>query len=226
MPSRTAAAGFRGRPAKPPGSRWGVADAVYPVGFFDPHHPLVDGTMKKLRSNFSEGGLPKDLGWLKGGLWVAIALDPMAYVEILRGENQEAAKALYAVLNHATPLFSWCEERLPEKGASTTTGDLQHAWTPICVARFLREMLVMEQENGLHLCSAVPDFWLEEGEKIQALGMPTYFGQVDLRLWVQEGRLYYEVHTQKEGFPLYLHVKGEQIPLCIQDHRCSGDVLL
>lgn len=65
-------------PGKTFSSRWGVADAAYPTGLLSPFHPLIEGTMQKLHSDLSEGGLPKDLGWLKGGLWVAVALDAMA----------------------------------------------------------------------------------------------------------------------------------------------------
>lgn len=215
-----------GTPGKVSGSRWGVADAAYPAGLLSPFHPLIEGTMKKLRSDLSEGGLPKDLGWLKGGLWVAIALDAMAYVSILRGESQNAADALYAVLNHATPLLTWCEERLPEKETHTITGDLEHAWTPICVARFVRDMLAMERDGVLHLCSAIPDCWLTEGEKIEAAGIPTFFGKVNMRLQVRDGALFYHISTQHAGFPIILHGKNKEVRLTAETQPLIGSLSL
>ena len=170
-----------GTPNKTSGSRWGVAEAIYPTKIIDKNSPLAIGTMKKLQHDISEGGLPLNLGWMKGGLWVAIALDAMAYVDILQGNADQASAYYYATLNHATPLYSWCEERMPEKGASKTSGDRQHAWTPICVTRFTRDMLVMEDEdNGcLWLTRAVPRWWYGVGEKIGVNNMPTQFGKIN-----------------------------------------------
>jgi len=173
-----------GTPNKTSGSRWGVAEAVYPANIIDKNSPLAIGTMKRLQNDISEGGLPLNLGWMKGGLWVAIALDAMAYVDILQGNADQAASYLYAVINHGTPLYSWCEERLPEKGATVTSGDRQHAWTPICITRFVRDMLVMEDEddNSLWLTRAVPRWWYSVGEKIGVKEMTTAFGKVSYNI--------------------------------------------
>jgi hypothetical protein len=173
-----------GTPNKTSGSRWGVAEAVYPAKIISPSSPLAIGTMKRLQRDISEGGLPQNLGWMQGGLWVAIALDAMAYVDILQGNADLASQYYYATLNHGTPLYSWCEERMPEKGATKTSGDRQHAWTPICVVRFTRDMLVMEDEDEgcLWLTRAVPRWWYGVGEKIEVSDMPTQFGKVTYRI--------------------------------------------
>lgn len=169
-----------GTPNKTSGSRWGVAEAIYPTKIIDKNSPLAIGTMKQMQRNISEGGLPLDLGWMKGGLWVAVALDAMAYVDIIQGNADQAASYYYATLNHGTPLFSWCEERMPEKGTVKISGDRQHAWTPICVARFTRDMLVMEDEDkgNIWLTRAVPRWWYGVGEKIGVTHMPTQFGNI------------------------------------------------
>ncbi len=168
-----------GVPGKTSGSRFAATNAVYPCGIIDPFDELADGTLKKLESNISEGGLPMDTGWLKGGLWVAMAIDNLAYAHIARQEYDEAANYLYPTLNHATPLFTWCEERLPEPGSKTITGDLQHTWTPHIVNRFLRDSLLMEIENSLHIASAIPREWLSTGQRIGTERANTQFGLVD-----------------------------------------------
>lgn len=147
-------------------------------------------------------------------------------MSVLRGEVQDAANTLYAVLNYATPLLTWCEERLPEKGASTITGDLEHAWTPICVARFVRDILVMERDGMLHLCCAIPDCWLEEGERIEALGIPTFLGRVDLRLRVEGQVLFYHIVTQQEGFSMILHGKDKTVRLTAGSAPLEGSFSL
>lgn len=44
-------------------------------------------------------------------MWVAITLNDFGQVHLMRDEPDQANAYLYAVLNHATPFYSWCEER-------------------------------------------------------------------------------------------------------------------
>ena len=167
------------------GSRWGVAEAVYPSNILKKDHPLAVGTMKKLQENISEGGLPKNLGWIPDGLWVAIALDAMAYVNILSNNSDLSADYLVAALNHGTPLYTWCEERTEEKGAKKITGDLQHAWTPICITQFVRDMLISDHlfnDDMLHITCAVPRYFYEKGSIIEVKNAPTYWGEISFRI--------------------------------------------
>ena len=73
---------------------------------------------------------------------------------------------------------------MPEKGATVTSGDRQHAWTPICITRFVRDMLVMEDEddNSLWLTRAVPRWWYSVDEKIGVKEMTTAFGKVSYNI--------------------------------------------
>jgi hypothetical protein len=171
-----------GTPGKTCGSRWGVAEAIAPCGIIPPHHPLADGTMKKLEHEISEGGLPVNLGWLKGGVWVAIALDALSYAHLARGNSDAPSEYLYAALNHATPLFTWCEERLPEKGSGTKTGDLQHAWTPVAIARFMRDAMVMEEGMTLHLLRASARQWMSSERPLGIRDAVTHFGTVSFEV--------------------------------------------
>ena len=167
------------------GSRWGVADVVYPSNILPVNHPLAVGTMKKLQSNISQGGLPKNLGWIPDGLWVAISLDAMAYVNILAGNADLSANYLIAAINHGTPLYTWCEERTEEKGAIKITGDLQHAWTPICITQFVRDMLISDHlfnDDILHITPAVPRYFYKDGNTIEVKDAPTYWGNISFTI--------------------------------------------
>ena len=127
----------------------GALNATFPCGILPPDHELITGTLRRIESNMSPGGIPMHTGWLANGMWVAITLDNVAEVHLMRGNGDAAARYLYATLNHGTPLLTWCEERGPEPGSSNCTGDRQHLWTPVAVVRALRDMLVMEQGEGL-----------------------------------------------------------------------------
>jgi hypothetical protein len=130
----------------------------------------------------SAGGLPLNTGWLPAGLWVAIALDNLAEAHLVRNEGDPAAALFYATLNHGTPLYTWCEERAPEPGATQCTGDRQHLWTPVAVVRCLRDMLVMEDAGGLHLARGTDRDWLASGQPVGIENACTHFGAISYQI--------------------------------------------
>lgn len=171
-----------GVPGKTSGSRWGVLNIAFPCGLLAPDHELVSGTLRHLESHLSPGGIPVNTGWLTNGMWVAITLDNVAEVHLQRGSGNAAARYLYATLNHGTPLYTWCEERGQEAGSAKCTGDRQHLWTPVAVVRALRDMLVMEHGDGLHLALGTPREWLASGKPVGIANAPTHFGRVSYQM--------------------------------------------
>ena len=129
-------------------------------------------------------------GWLQDGMWVAITLDNVAEVHLVRGEGDAAAKYLYATLNHGTPLYTWCEERGQEKGTTTCTGDRQHLWTPVAVVRYMRDSLVMENADGkgLELGLGIDREWMASGEAVGIAKASTHFGDVTYEMRYDEGK--------------------------------------
>jgi hypothetical protein len=98
---------------------------------------------------------------------------------------------LYATLNHGTPLYTWCEERGQEPGAKDCSGDRQHLWTPVAVCRFIRDALVMEDGEALHLARGTARHWLDQGKSIAIKDAPTHFGIVSYEIVsdVDNGRI-------------------------------------
>jgi hypothetical protein len=164
-----------GVPGHTVGSRWGALYAACLCRILPPHHELVSGTIRKFEARMSPGGQPVHTGWMKDGMWVAITLDNLAEVLLLRDEGEKAAEYLYSTLNHGTPLYSWCEERGQEPGSKECAGDRQHLWTPVAVARFIRDALVMEDGGVLHLCRGAARQWYQNLAVEKA---PTHFGPV------------------------------------------------
>jgi hypothetical protein len=117
---------------------------------------------------------------------VAIALDNVAEAHLARHEGDAAARYLYATLNHATPLVTWCEERGPEPGSARCTGDRQHLWTPVAVVRALRDSLVMEEGETLQLALGTDRSWLAGRGPIAVERAPTHFGPISYRLAFDE----------------------------------------
>ena len=163
---------------KTSGSRWGVLNAAFPCELLAPGDELITGTIRKMEQRISPGGVPLHTGWMENGMWVAITLDNLAEVLLTRGESDKAAAYLNATLNHGTPLYSWCEERGPLPGAADCAGDRQHLWTPVAVVRFIRDALVMEEGDGLHLARGTARDWLATGEPVGVRGAATHFGTI------------------------------------------------
>jgi hypothetical protein len=171
-----------GTAGKSGGSRWGALYALFPCRILPADHELISGTIQKMETDISPGGLPLDTGWMKGGIWAAIALDQLAECHLIRGNGDKAAEYLYAVLNHGSPLYTWCEERGKEAGTQKSTGDRHHLYTPVAVVRIIRDMLVIEDQNGLHLGRGTARSWLASGKPIGITDARTYFGPVSYRI--------------------------------------------
>jgi len=164
------------------GSRWGALYTLTPSGMLEPDDPLVMGTLKKIEHNISPGGQPVHTGWMEDGAWVACTLDYVAQAHLALGHGDTAISYLYSSLNHGTPLYTWCEERGQEPGSKKTSGDRQHLWTPVAVVLFLRNAMVMEQPDGLHLALGSARSWLRQGGAVGIRQAPTHFGDVSYRI--------------------------------------------
>ena len=171
-----------GVPGKTSGSLWGGLNALFPCGLLPADHPLITGTIRHMESRLSKGGIPIHTGWMKDGMWVAITLDNLAEAHLARGNGDAAAHYLYATLNHGTPLYTWCEERGQEPGTTQCSGDRQHLWTPVAVVRAIRDSLVMEQGDALHLALGTDRSWLASGKPVGIADAPTHFGRVSFSI--------------------------------------------
>ena len=160
------------------GSMFGALYAYYPCKLLPFSHPLIQGTLKRMEKNMSGGGLPKGLGWVTDGLWVAMALDNIGAMYLDAGMGDMSARFLYPTVNHASSLVTWCEERGAESGSSITSGDPQHLWTPLSVCRYMRDAMIHDKEDALYLAAGIPREWLAEGKRIGVENARTYHGLV------------------------------------------------
>lgn len=163
------------------GSRWGALNALFPTHILNTNDSLISGTFKYLENNLSPGGIPINTGWLKGGMWVAIAVDNFGQAHLASDRGAAATAYLKATLNHASPLYTWCEERGQEPYTTVTTGDVHHLWTPVAIARYLRDALVREEDNNLLLAQGVDSMWVLSGGEIGSSKSPTHFGIISYK---------------------------------------------
>jgi hypothetical protein len=207
------------------GSRWGALYAAFPCAILPADHELISGTIRKFESRMSPGGIPVGTGWMKEGMWVAVTLDNLAEVLLLRDDGDAAVAYLYATLNHGTPLYSWCEERGQQPGTGETSGDRQHLWTPVAVGRFLRDALVMEADDTLHLARGAARQWLGSGSPLGVQEAPTHSGRLsyELRYEASTGRVMGWVElSSTSAVHMVLHVRLPRGLRMISLHDAAG----
>ncbi len=87
-------------------------------------------------------------------------------------EEMDAAQALYAFAESASPLLSWCkdESRVPDIGACAE------------FIRLVRKLLVHERQDELHLLQGLPWSWTAPGTETVLSSIPTFFGPLSLEV--------------------------------------------
>jgi hypothetical protein len=178
--------GFDVAPARPGGAF--AVDAVANLEAAWLAEPCADahlaGLAEVVRTRWMARGLVMDPGgWgLRPGTTIALGM-----IELLCGV-QPAMATLTAVLDHASPVNTWPEVVHPRSGGgSHGSGHDPAAVAALCT--FVRTMLVREQsrqlptdarpgsaQDGLVLCSLVPDAWL--GQSWEVHDLPTTVGRL------------------------------------------------
>jgi len=87
--------------------------------------------------------------------------------------------------NHASPTLVWREEQ-PVKSLNSReiTGDMPHNWASAEFIRMMRNFIVLERGEELHLFEGVPPTWTKPGMKTALKGIYTEFGVLDVDLTV------------------------------------------
>lgn len=167
---------------------WAMAHAIYPGEIFDPQDPLVQGFCHFLDEVDDAEGIPAATGWLPfQALW-SYAASFYAHVWLYAGHPQKAIDYLYAFANHAAPTRVWREEQsLAESRLGQKVGDMPHNWASAEFVRLVRNLLVFEAGQKVHLLPGLPEEWLVAGEVLE-IETPTAYGTVHLRLEIDSER--------------------------------------
>jgi len=166
------------------GTSWGNLTMIHPTRLFDPWDARVTKTLENVRAGFVEGTI-------RWGEEEKRAIHPYmgTYVtnsEVIRGEQEKAIDHFYHFLAHTTSTHGFPEGVYFEK--RTAWGDtVPHLWAGAQYIILLRNMLLHEDGDVLHLLPAVPVAWLRPGKKIAVLRAPTAFGEVNLAVRSYEG---------------------------------------
>ena len=146
--------------------------ACYPLRLIDALDERMAATADVVRDRFTIGPAFFQ-GISHTGLGTYLTLQ-LAFVELEAGDRR-ALDRLQWMLDAATPTYTWPEAVHPQLGGGCM-GDGHHGWAAADFLSFVRNLLVRETDDGLALCSMVPDEWV--GQNMGVQDAPTHVGRL------------------------------------------------
>jgi hypothetical protein len=163
----------------PGGQDWGNFHTIYPYPILDPFDPRVAATLRTTRAKYREGIMTWDDGRYLHHYITMLNTE----TELIRGEQQTALDEFYAVLLHTSSTHAGFETMVRPWATRDFSFDLApHGWFAARFRTLLRNMMVREQGDELHLLSAISPAWTRPGGSIVVRRAPNNFGQVNFEL--------------------------------------------
>jgi hypothetical protein len=161
------------------GQDWGNLLGAYPEPVLAPDDPKITATLKNTQARYQEGLITYGDGrWLHHYLTIKNTL-----TEVVRGDQEQAVRELYALLVHTSSTQAGFEYCIRPWGDRNFQNNLSpHGWFAAEYRTLLRNMFVREQSDDLHLLPVVSPEWIGVGKTISVTGVPTDFGTVSLNL--------------------------------------------
>ncbi len=165
------------------GQDWGNMLAVYPEIILDPHDPMVTATLNATRAKYQEG-----ITTYGDGKFLHHYLTMKnTETETIRGDQQMAIEELYAMLVHTSSTHAGFEFAIRPWGTRDFGLNLSpHGWFAAKFRAALRNMLIREQGDDLHLLSVTSPEWFKAGDTISVKRAPTNFGKIDFIVEVKD----------------------------------------
>ncbi len=174
----------------PGGTSWGNLLPVYPGKIMDPFDPLVTNTFADYRENHMKEGI---------GTWHKslhhYLTERVAQTALVRGEQEKAVRDFYSMLLHTGSchegfewsIFAWDNRDYCIDAAGAQLCNFPpHGWYAVDLNILFRNMLLREEDDVLHLASALSPEWAKPGERIEVKDAPTYWGVVSYSIEFEE----------------------------------------
>ena len=175
-------------PTYPEGAYSQTFLAVFPTELYSPEDPLVTGLLTRMEREEKQG-LPTNVAWAgSAGVWPGEAMN-MAETYLLRGDVQKTADMLLAAVSHSYTTDAFKEEILidvtqpracdtphSKRDNMEGTGDQPEAWGSANYVDLLRDMLLQERDDRVHLLAGLPAAWLARGQTIRVSNAPVTTG--------------------------------------------------
>ncbi|MGE5409541.1 MAG: hypothetical protein ACM3MI_01175, partial [Clostridiales bacterium] len=160
---------------KPGGQDWGNMQSLYPEIILDPFAPMVTATLNKTRSKYQEGIMTYGNGRYLHHYITMFNTQS----EIIRDEQEKALGEFYAELMHTGSTHTGFEYAIwPWSNRDFGMNLTPHGWFSAEFRTLLRNMMVREEKNDLHLFSIISPEWVKDKMSIKLEKAPTIFGEV------------------------------------------------
>ena len=182
---------------RPQSAQWALSQAIFPGEVFAKDDPVVQGHISLMQACTQED-VPAETGWLHHqAVWNYNAAF-VAEVYLWAGMRAWAHRTFTGFLNHASPLYAWREEQpLQNSLLGDSWGDMPHNWASAECIRYLRHMLVLEDDQNLRLLAGLMPGDLKQRTPFSIGKSPTRFGRISLSLepWGSRG---WKAHFDRE----------------------------
>ncbi len=184
---------------RPQSAQWAFSQTIFPGEVFGKDDPLVQGHIALMQACTQED-IPAETGWLHHeGVWNYNA-PFVSEVYLWAGLRDWAHRTFLGYLNHASPLHAWREEQPLQKSLlGMLWGDMPHNWASAECIRYLRHMLVLEDDRWLRLLDGLMPLDLRTREPFTLTETPTRFGRVCISLEPAGTRGWRAHFVRKEG---------------------------
>ena len=198
------------------GRDWENATAgVYPFSVIDKGDPRVAITLRTIREYKWREGISTwgTNAWvIKTRGQAGIDVDPgtlhhyetynVTQTALACGMQRDVLEDLYSALAHTSATHAGFEMGTRPWGERDVSGNYTpHGWFAARTIELVRNMLVREEGDALHLASCLSPQWVGEGQTIRLKDAPTNFGQVS-----------YVMRSRKDGADIELATKWRQVP--------------
>lgn len=203
------------------GTDWGNLLAVTPEPVLDAHDPRVTETLRQVQARYQEGLAtytePDDGQFLHHYLTIKNTL-----TELARGDQEQVIREFYAELLHTSSTHAGFEYSIRPWGTRDFEGNLApHGWFAADYRNLLRNMMLREEGDTLHLLSAVSPEWIAKGKSIRVERAPSYFGLVDFALEMpDDSSAVLHLHT---SFQMPLHKLVLHLPWFMEASSITAD---
>ena len=165
------------------GFDWGNLILSHPSGAFNPHHPVVSGSMKYWRKHFREGLFPYPERGNENQLHHYLTTD-ITMSSLLRGDYRDVLNDFYSgYLLHTTGTHAGCERFNRATRAFIPESNLTpHGAFAAKYIELFHSFFVRSEERRIHLCSFLAPKWVKPGSEIKIERAPTVFGNLTFHL--------------------------------------------
>jgi hypothetical protein len=155
---------------------WAHNSLLWPCRCIAPHDPMLTATLRHLErmSDSWGGGMHAES---RDDFWPYIGVD-RAVSHLVRGERDRALDYFSAYTDTAGGTLSWGEGY----NNLIATGDQPHIWADASWIILYRDLFAFEDDASLWISPALFRRWHEPGQRVAVSKLPTYFGDLDLRI--------------------------------------------